>query len=252
MSSEGPSSERKRTNPGENTVITSWAHRLNYEPQANPTRLAYDMGRQRPPTDFEKHWKDKPGAVLTQETFQKYPHAWLEIGAGSGTFATSLGALHPDYLGIAMERCRMRGKRLERRVQKLGTKNVIGLRGNAIPTFIRDVPEKSLDRIYILYPCPFPKNSQRKNRWYLHPVMPHLVRALKPGGWILWASDQEFYIREAKWICEQIYKMKTLAHGPLSPNPYNELEKFNGARSKFEADFLGRGHTCHELISQVS
>jgi tRNA G46 methylase TrmB len=81
--------------------------------------------------------------------------------------------------------------------------------------------------------------------------MPQMVQSLKPGGWIYWASDQEFYIREAAWISENVYKMKTLAHGPLAPNEYNEVEKFPLGRSKFEADFLQRGQPCHELVSQV-
>lgn len=235
-----------------NEVDTSFFHRLRYEPEANTTRLAYDVARKVPrPEEYEKHFRDKPNHGLSPELFKSYPQVWMEVGAGSGAFATALGALYPQALGIAIERCRMRGTRLERRVERLGAGNVIGLRGNAVATFVRDVPDKSLDRIYILYPCPWPKNSQRKNRWYLHPIMPHLVRALKPGGWILWASDQEFYIREAKWICEQVYKLKTLAHGPLAPNPYNDFDKFPSGRSKFEAGFLSVGHTCHELIVQL-
>ncbi len=234
-------------------VLTSYRHKLLYEPEANATRLAWDIKTKRADVEktLEKFWKDRPSAALDPAVLKQYPHAWLEIGAGSGTFATALGQIYPDWLGIALERCRMRGTRLAKRVERLGTKNVLGLRGNAIATFMRDIPPQSLDRIYILYPCPWPKNSQRKNRWYLHSIMPQMVQSLKPGGWIYWASDQEFYIREAAWISENVYKMKTLAHGPLAPNQYNEVEKFPLGRSKFEADFLQRGQPCHELVSQV-
>jgi tRNA (guanine-N7-)-methyltransferase len=235
-----------------NQVDTSFYYRLLYEPEANATRLAYDHSRMPDSKIFEKYWKDRRIPQLSPQLFSSYPKAWLEIGAGSGTFATSLGKLYPDSLGIALERSRMRGKRLEKRVERLGTDNVVGLRGNVIPTFIRDVPESSLDRIYCLYPCPWPKNSQRKNRWYLHPIMPHIVRALKPGGLILWASDQQFYIDEARWVSEEIYKLKTLEHGPLKPNAYNDFDKFPNGRSTFESGFLARGHTCHELVSQLA
>jgi tRNA G46 methylase TrmB len=113
---------------------------------------------------------------------------------------------------------------------------------------VRGVPDARIDRTYILYPCPWPKTAHRRNRWYLHPIMPHLVRTLKPGGRLVWASDQEFYIDEARFVCESRYGLEVLAHGAISPNPYNDLEAFPGGRTKFERTFLEGGQPCYELV----
>ena len=147
-----------------------------------------------------------------------------------------------------MERCRHRAKRLVSKSQRLGRSNFLGIRGNAIPAMLHSIPDNSLERIYILYPCPWVKNSQRKNRWYLHPMMPHLFRTLKKDGLLIWASDQKFYIDEARYVCETHYKTAILVHGEIAPNEFNDLAHFDGGRTKFESDFLGQGLPCYELV----
>src|SRR5207245_2382784 len=106
------------------------------------------------------------------------------------------------------------------------------------------------ERVYLLYPCPWPKTAQRKNRWYLHPIMPHLVRILKKDGMLIWASDQKFYIDEARFVCEQRYGLEILIHGAIAPNSYNDLEHFPVGRSKFEQMFLSQGLPCYEVIAR--
>lgn len=158
--------------------------------------------------------------------------------------------MHPDRCLVAIERSKMRGQRLVRKVAKTQRPNLFGFRGNAIPTLIHGVPTSAIERVYLMYPCPWPKNAQRKNRWYLHPIMPHLVRVLRKDGLMIWTSDQKFFIDEARWVCETIYGLKVLAHGEIAPNPYNHLDQFPGGRTKFEQCFLRQGQPCYEVIVQ--
>ncbi len=222
---------------------------MHYEPSCNLTRLKWDLER-----IASRKVNDRKTAakfhLLTPDLFERSENIWMDIGAGSGSFFAELARLHPDRFLIAIERSKLRGQRLAQKARKVGYPNWIGLRGNCIPALIHGVPTEKLERIYVMYPCPWPKNSQRKNRWYLHPIMPHLVRALKPGGLLIWTSDQQFYIDEAKWVCESFYHLRTLIHGPIQPNRYNHMNQFPGGRTKFERDFLGRGLPCYELIVQ--
>ncbi len=224
---------------------------INYQPTYSPARLKWDVEKQsrRKGAPFTGSARFQ---VLPPSLFERPENIWLEVGSGSGSFFAAMSALYPDRFLIAMERCKLRGQRLERKVAKTARPNLVGFRGNAIPALVHGVPSGRLERIYILYPCPWPKNAQRKNRWYLHPMMPHLVRALQPGGLLLWASDQKFYIDEARWICENVYGLQVLVHGEVSPNPYNDLERFSGGRSKFERSFLESGQPCYELVARLS
>lgn len=211
-------------------------------------RLDWDLNL-RSTEKFEQYWNQRPRSVLPKEV-QTHPKIWLEIGAGTGGFFINLARVFPDTLFVAIERSRMRGKRLLHRASRANLPNLRGVRGNAIAALITEVPTQSVEKIFILYPCPWVRTSQRLNRWYLHPIMFHLYRALKPGGLLVWASDQEFYIREAQYVCEQRYQMRPLICGALAPNEFNHLNQFPAGRTKFEATFQSAGTSCFELIVQ--
>ncbi len=218
--------------------------------ELNVSRMEYDL-RDRGRKRYDAYWEGNHRPVFPPALFDSDVPVWLEIGAGSGWFFVSLAELHPSHRLLAVERCRMRAKRLVRRAKRSGLPNLFAFRGNAIPAVIHQIPERRLDRIYILYPCPWVRMSQRKNRWYLHPMMPHLVRCLRPGGHLIWASDQRFYIEEAKYVSERHYGLTTRACGELKPNPYNSLDLFPQGRTKFEHSFLSSGVPCYELVSEA-
>ncbi len=222
-----------------------------YEPKANQTRIQWDL-KHASGESFDSYWKERNYQLIPKELFTENPHVWLEIGAGTGWFFMELAKSHPEKFLIAIERCRMRGKRLLKRAKTKALSNLAAYRGNAIPVLVTGAPTTSVERLYILYPCPWPKNSQRKNRWYLHPIMPHLIRILKPGGLLIWASDQKFYIDEAQFVCQSVYQLEVLAHGPIAPNSFNNLQEFPEGRTKFEATFLAAGNPCYELIVRKS
>lgn len=216
--------------------------------ELNPTRLAWDLKRRQNLDKFEAFWRSRYAGFLPSEQFQTDKPVYFEVGAGSGWFFTEMAKRFPEIQFLAVERARDRGTRLVRKTQRAGLPNLVGFRGNAIPALIHGIPAESVSRLFILYPAPWPKISQRKNRWYLHPILPHLMRVLKPGGELVWASDQKFYIDEAKWVCEERLKLETLAYGPIAPNEWNGLLPFPEGRTKFERTFLAQGQPCYELI----
>jgi tRNA (guanine-N7-)-methyltransferase len=224
-------------------------------PDPNIARIRWDFrasarGNPEYHTRYEDYWKLSNKELIPRDLFTKNPEVWLEVGAGSGWFFVKLAELYPRKQLIAVERSRMRGQRLVQKASKSGRENLAAFRGNAIPVLIHGIPSESVERLYLLYPPPWPRNAQRKNRWYLHPIMPHMLRILKVGGTLIWASDQKFYIDEARFVCESRFAMTCLKHGPLEENPYNDLADFPGGRTKFEQEFLRQGLACHELIVQ--
>lgn len=213
-----------------------------------PVQLDHDFATYRQHFEtFRSHFLECK-RLITPDVFN-FKKVHLEIGAGTGHFFATLAEKFPDEMFLAIERDRMRGKALKRKSDKLNLPNFRGYRGNAIPAVFHNIPSESIDSVFILYPCPWPKFSQRKNRWYFHALLPDAIRILKPGGKLIWSSDQEFYIREAEYICRSKYALQVDSHGALKPNAFNFLEFFPEGRTKFEKSFLSEGHPTFELIT---
>jgi len=220
-------------------------------PQFNVSRIDWDLQNSKKHHSYESFFKNRKAPEIPNFFFKKQS-LWLEIGAGTGQFFEALARLHPEKHLVAIERDRMRGKRLARRTKESGLKNFLGIRGNAISAAMTGLPPKTVERIYILYPCPWPKNSQRKHRWHFHPTMPKLIEALEPEGLLVLASDQKFYVEEAHYVWKERYGLEVLKFGEVSSHPLNALEHFPEGRTKFERTFLSSGQPCYELIVRKS
>jgi tRNA (guanine-N7-)-methyltransferase len=79
------------------------------------------------------------------------------------------------------------------------------------------LPEASLDRLFLMFPDPWPKTRHAKRR-FVHPEMlPIAARALKPGGVWRVASDDPTY---QAWVTE-VFAAQTLFTGapPATTRP---------------------------------
>ena len=56
------------------------------------------------------------------------------------------------------------------------------------------LPERSLDRVLLLYPDPWPKKRHWKRRFVGRDNLDRIARVLKPGGGFWFASDIETYV----------------------------------------------------------
>lgn len=198
---------------------------------------------------FEAYFKGRNNHFIPESSFAG-KDVWLEIGAGSGQFFAELAQKLPAKHFIAVERDKERAATLVGKMRRLKLPNFEGYRGNAISALLHGIPSNSVEKIFIMYPCPFYRPGQRKHRWYMHAVMPHFFRILKDQGQMIWTSDQKFYIDEAHFILKEKYAFDVLSYGEVSPNPHNYLEFFPGGRTKFERSYLELGHPVYEVIVQ--
>jgi tRNA (guanine-N7-)-methyltransferase len=53
-----------------------------------------------------------------------------------------------------------------------------------------------VDRIHVYFPDPWPKRRHRGRRFFTEDFVPTLERVLKPGGWLLVATDNAAYAGE--------------------------------------------------------
>jgi tRNA (guanine-N7-)-methyltransferase len=124
---------------------------------------------------------------------------WLEVGFGGGEHALDQVAAHPEVSYIASEVFENGLCSLLTRLVAEGEEATGALPENLRlwPTDARHLlgalPDASLDRLFLLFPDPWPKARHAKRR-FVHPsLLPLVARSLKPGGIWRIASDDPTY-----------------------------------------------------------
>ena len=123
---------------------------------------------------------------------------WIDLGAGKGGFLAAVAQAFPDYRFLGVERQLDRVRRIDRRLVRLGLRNVRLLRAENDYTVRWLLPAASVDGFFILFPDPWPKKRHHKKRLITKPFLDALYRALKPGGIVDFATDHRPYSEWAR------------------------------------------------------
>lgn len=138
-----------------------------------------------------------PGALMPGAR-----EVWLEIGFGGGEHMAGQAARAPDVLVIGVEPFLNGVASALRHVDERGLANVRVHQGDAREVAAR-LPDASLDRVFILFPDPWPKARHHKRRIVQPDFLADLARVLKPGGRLRFATDWADY---ADWTLERVLK----------------------------------------------
>jgi tRNA (guanine-N7-)-methyltransferase len=130
---------------------------------------------------------------------------WLEVGFGGGEHALAQSAAHPDTALIACEVFDNGICSLLSRLVPQDQEATAALPGNLrlwpadARELLRLLPDASLERLFLLFPDPWPKARHAKRR-FVHPaLLPELARVLAPGAEWRLASDDPTY---QAWVGE--------------------------------------------------
>ncbi len=174
--------------------------------------------------------------------FPQRPAAlWLEIGFGGGEHALAQVAAHPDIGLVACEVfengiCSL----LSRLVPEGGEADAplpptLLIWPEDARVLLQALPDACLDRLFLLFPDPWPKTRHAKRR-FVHPAMlPLLARVLKPGAVWRVASDDPTY---QAWVAE-VMANQTLFDAP----PPARERPADWPPTRYEAKALREGRT---------
>tara|TARA_R110002111_G_scaffold41424_2_gene76872 strand:+ start:603 stop:1196 length:594 start_codon:yes stop_codon:yes gene_type:complete len=111
----------------------------------------------------------------------------LEIGCGHGHFLTAYAAAHPQEYCIGVDIIEDRLVRAERKLRRAELTNVNFVRADAI-MLLETLPESvRVNRIFVLFPDPWPKRKHHKNRL----IQPHFLELLAKKA----DSEAKLYFR---------------------------------------------------------
>jgi tRNA (guanine-N7-)-methyltransferase len=152
----------------------------------------------------------------------------LEIGFGNGASLAEMAANHPenDYLGIEVHRPGVGNLLLQ--IEKQELTNIRVSNDDAVEVLEQQIPNTSLDAVYLFFPDPWHKKKHHKRRIVQTEFVQLVWCKLKPGGIFHMATDWENY---AEHMLEVMTKAKgfenVASKGNYIARPdYRPLTKF--------------------------
>lgn len=119
---------------------------------------------------------------------------WLEIGFGGAEHLVHQAAAHP-YVGfIGCEPFEDGVIKALTAIEERRLQN-IRLHPDDVRPLLRALPVDSLDKVFILFPDPWPKTRHAKRRLVSRPLLDTLARVMRPGAELRIATDIPAYAR---------------------------------------------------------
>ena len=125
---------------------------------------------------------------------------WLEIGFGGGEHLAHQAALNLDVTILGAEPYLNGVAKLMAEIEERKLTNVRVHYGDA-RVLLEALPDACFERVYLLYPDPWPKARQNKRRFVNPDNLVQIHRVLKPHGQFWFASDIEDYVA---WTREHV------------------------------------------------
>lgn len=134
-----------------------------------------------------------PGAL-----FENPREIWFEIGFGGAEHMLEQARRHPD---VGILGCEPFLEGIAKALTGIEKGNLCNIRlhqGDARDV-LNWIAPGTLDRVFILFPDPWPKKKHRKRRLVQPAMLDALHRACRPGAPVRFATDVKSYADEALW-----------------------------------------------------
>lgn len=188
--------------------------------------------------------KEKTPPLSDREDFHFQSERWegldVEIGCGVGLHPIRYALKNPTRHLIAIEHTTEKFQKFKRRYQNHQTPaNLTPVHANAISWLAHTQLPQALDRIFLLYPNPYPKPSDWRKRWVYQPFMSYLIELLHSSGELTVATN-------LGWYADEVIHVLTEGRG-LRLARHHMISKDAEGRTHFEKKYLLRGEECQEM-----
>jgi len=175
--------------------------------------------------EFPLEFRQGKPILFFPEQPERFDGDFLEIGPGNGDFLITLATRYPDKRIIALEIDRPRFHKIEKKLRRRGISNVLLVYGDARVVVPRHLHACRFDRIYVLFPDPWPKRRHAPHRLMSLPFAQMLAGLLRRQGEIYVATDVRPY---AEWVAENIVQVPGLELLGFPFTPENLIRDYEG------------------------
>lgn len=140
------------------------------------------------------------GTLPPESLFSGKQNYWLEIGFGGGEHLAHQAGLNPNTGIIGCEPYMNGMAELLRHIDENNLDNIRVYNDDA-RLLVDLLPDASIERVFILYPDPWPKMRHKKRRLVSTDTLNRLARIMKPGALLRLATDHADY---ATWMLERL------------------------------------------------
>ena len=125
--------------------------------------------------------------------------AWLEVGFGAGEHLVWQAEQHPDVGLIGCEPYLNGVAKCLAHIERAGVTNIRLFTDDA-RLVMAALPDRSLGRVFVLFPDPWPKTRHHKRRLVQRDSLDRLAELMIPGAELRLATDDPSYL---SWMVEQ-------------------------------------------------
>ncbi len=144
--------------------------------------------------------------------------SWLEIGFGGGEHLLHMAETYPERTIIGCEAFIDGVAKLVSRVGERGITNIKIHNGDA-RDLLDVLPSASIEKVFLLYPDPWPKKRHHRRRFMNPDNLDQLKRIIAPGGEFRIATDIDDYVRHSLEILENYPQFGRIDHSQTAAWP---------------------------------
>jgi tRNA (guanine-N7-)-methyltransferase len=156
----------------------------------------------------------------------------LEIGSGHGHFLEAYASAHTEHFCVGIDYCAERSRRAARKQQRHVHGNLHFLRAE-VWEFLDSLPaELRFDRVFVLFPDPWPKRRHQKYRLISGRFLARLARCVTRDGALYLRTDAAAYFAEAR---ETIATHDAWRIAPEAPWPFEQSTVFQTKAPSYQS-----------------
>lgn len=215
------------------------------KPVVTPKRRTYGRAKGRPLSPHQTALMSErfPALEIKDDPLdglQRFNQTWFEIGFGGAEHLIWQAQHNPTIAVLGAEPYLNGVAKAVVGVEQHSLTNIRLHHGDA-RLILDKLPHGSLDRVFVLFPDPWPKSRHNKRRIINETFVKDIHRVLKPGGTFRFASDIIHYV---DWSLTRIF-----AHGGFEWSAVQSQDwrtrPDDWPQTRYEAKAIREGRPCH-------